>query len=423
MRLKLSILAVALACPLTAFAQDPAPAPAPAESDPAAQPPPPPPPPAPMEPMPPPPPMEPMPPPPPVESAPAIAAGAMPNLKWEGLVDSYYMYKLTGDSLSEAPGSRQFDTVANSFTLSYAKLAVQMDADPVGFRIDFGYGHTGTIINGASLAGSGPMNAASLYNSGFIVQQAYATARFGALTLDAGKFVTTAGAEVIESNKNWLYSRSFLFYNIPLLHTGLRATVKPSDSISLQASLVNGGGATNNDPDNNTWKTLGLSLGLTPMEGTSVALTSYIGKDGDSLDDGNPTTPVPGQGDVTVLIDLVASQTVSDVFGLNLNVDYFKGNGDDMWWGAALMGRLALSEALYLALRGEFASVKTGNAAGSTDTTNLYEGTLMLGLPVGSNYEIRLEARGDFADAEIYSKGAEAKKNQFTGTAAFLAYF
>ena len=31
------------------------------------------------------------------------------------------------------------------------------------------------------------------------------------LTLDFGKFYTTAGAEVIEANKNWLYSRSILF--------------------------------------------------------------------------------------------------------------------------------------------------------------------------------------------------------------------
>jgi len=55
------------------------------------------------------------------------------------------------------------------------------------------------------------------------VQQAFATVKATKwLTVDAGRFVTTASAEVIESNKNWLYSRSMLFYGVPLLHTGLR---------------------------------------------------------------------------------------------------------------------------------------------------------------------------------------------------------
>jgi hypothetical protein len=58
---------------------------------------------------------------------------------------------------------------------------------------------------------------------GFLVQQAYAEVKPEAhISIDAGKFVTSASAEVIESNKNWLYSRSLLFTGVPLLHTGLR---------------------------------------------------------------------------------------------------------------------------------------------------------------------------------------------------------
>ena len=37
--------------------------------------------------------------------------------------------------------------------------------------------------------------------------------------------------------------------------------------------------------------------------------------------------------------------------------------------------------------------------------------------------EIRLELRGDFANEDIFAKGTEAKGNQMTGLAAFLAYF
>jgi hypothetical protein len=186
--------------------------------------------------------------------------------------------------------------------------------------------------------------------------------------------------------------------------------------ISIQGAVTNGG-ATNNDPDNNSFKTIGLSLGITPPEtGTSIALTSYIGKEG----------PQGTQGDVTFLVDLVASQTITETFGLNLNVDYFK-LGEELWWaGAALMGRLSLTDMAYLALRGEFMMSKNGGYYNLVPTgdLNLFEGTLMLGLPMGSNYEIRLEVRGDFVSEDgILNKGAESKKNQFTGLAAFLAYF
>jgi hypothetical protein len=422
MRLKLSALAfaqVVIVCnvvPLNAFAQDPAP-PVEAPSDPSAQPPPPPPPPppAPMEPVPPPPPADVPPPPPGAGDAPAGG----PALKWEGLVDTYYLYKFSGDSTVEDPSFRAFDTLGNTFTLGYAKLALQMDADPVGLRVDFGYGQVGAIINGFSKAGSDDAtaaNAALLYGSAFIVQQAYATAKFGIATLDAGKFNTTAGAEVTESNRNWLYSRSFLFNAIPALHTGLRLTIKPTDIVTVQASVVNGG-TLNNDPDNNAFKTIGLSLGIAPAPSTSIALTSYIGKEG----------PQGNQGDVQALVDLVVSQGFGDAFALNLNFDYYKsaGDGDPYWLGAALMGKISAAEMLYIALRGEWVYSKNGGygLVLPTDKFSIYEGTVMAGIPVGANYELRLEVRGDFSNKELFAKGSEMKKNQFTGLAAFLAFF
>ena len=115
-----------------------------------------------------------------------------------------------------------------------------------------------------------------LYGSGFIVQQAFASITWGQLTLDFGKFTTTAGAEVIESNKNWLYSRSLLFFGIPLLHTGARANFKASDQLTIQASVVNGW---NNDPDNNGDKTFGLSANITPSSMLNVIATTYFGNE------------------------------------------------------------------------------------------------------------------------------------------------
>jgi hypothetical protein len=391
--------------PTASLAQDPAPVP---PVDPEPPPPLPPPPPAP------PPVVDPGAPPPidlpvpPLESA--GAASVLANLKWEGLVDSYYLYKLSGQSSVEDPNFRVFDTLGNTFTLAYAKLALQMDADPVGLRIDFGYGQVGSIINKLSQMGSDPLPATALYAGAFIVQQAFATARFGIATFDAGKFNTTAGAEVTEANRNWLYSRSLLFNGIPALHTGLRLTLKPTETVSLQASLVNGG-ATNNDPDNNAWKTLGLSLGFTPTASTSLALTGYFGKEG----------PAQDQGNMKMLLDLVAGQSFGERVAVNLNLDYYK-DRSAYWIGAALMGRFVLTELLYVALRTEALATRKGGYVVTQDL-NFFEATLQAGLPVGSNYEVRLELRGDSSNLDVFRHGLDERSYQLTGLAAFLASF
>ena len=61
------------------------------------------------------------------------------------------------------------------------------------------------------------------------IEQAYISfkpAQAKGLQLDFGKFVTAAGAEVIETKDNWNYSRSLLFsWAIPYYHFGLRAVM------------------------------------------------------------------------------------------------------------------------------------------------------------------------------------------------------
>jgi hypothetical protein len=407
MRFKLTTLALALLVPVSAFAQDPAPVP---PAPPVAAP----------EPLPPP------PPPPQIEAAPApapapapaeaAAPAAGPTIKWEGLVDSYYMYNFTGDPSTQDPIGRAYDTQANSFTLAYAKLGVGADMGVAAARLDIGFGQTAAIVNGGSLAGSdvpgamGPSATASqLYIPAILVEQAYGSLKLGDMfTLDAGKFNTSAGSEVIPSNKNWLYSRSLLFNGITVNHTGLRGTLAASKELTIQASVVNGW---NNDPDNNGDKTFGLSLLVTPVEGTFLGVNTYIGKE---------TTTGGTPSDTTVLVDVVANQALGADFQLNLNFDYFK-LGENNWWGLALMGKLNLGPGAYLAARGEYVKSK-GSYLALVDTA-VYEGTLCLGLPFGSNYELRIEGRGDFSDKEIFKKGAEVKKNQITGTAAFLAFF
>lgn len=346
----------------------------------------------------------------------APAASPSITFGWEALVDAYYLFNFTGDPKAQAPIARQFDTTANNFALNYAKLGAHADTDLVSLRLDLGAGHTAAAVNGSSaaLSAGAPSDASLLYGNGFLVQQAFATVRLlPQVSLDAGKFVTSAGAEVIESNKNWLYSRSLLFFGIPLLHTGLRLNVAAlgtlaSPELVLSLKLVNGW---NNDPDINSDKTYGLNITYTPSAlGLTAAATTYVGKE------------ASGQK-TQFLVDGVLTKDFGSLsFGVNL--DYFK--LDTVHWiGVAAMGRFILNDSFNLALRGEYINSKNGYAysgVGGLDGS-LYEVTGQGTWTVAKHYELRLEFRADMSDKEIFSKGSTPRKNQVTGLLAALAYF
>ena len=134
-------------------------------------------------------------------------------------VDTYYGYFFNKPS-GNVP-LRNFDTKHNTFSLSLVELTAEQKvttANRLGFRLDLQAGRTADLVNAFE-----PGGLEFLKN----VEQAYGSYLFGSkLQIDAGKFVTPAGAEVIETKDNWNYSRSLLFaLAIPYYHAGVRATV------------------------------------------------------------------------------------------------------------------------------------------------------------------------------------------------------
>jgi hypothetical protein len=399
MRLRLSAFAIAVLTPLAAFAQEPPPA-APAAAPPAEVP------------------AAPAPAPAAEAAAPAAApapvAAAAPAKSWkdlvtiDGLVDAYYMAYLNppsgpGNSLTPT-ANRQFDVNSNTFTLNYAKLGIGVNADNVGLRIDMGYGAMGNLINGFPGPGIAPVGSPAALGAPFVVQQAYATLTpVDNLTIDFGKFVTTAGAEVIEANKNWLYSRSLLFFNIPLVHTGLRAGYKVNDMVSVQGSVVNGWNGQGFEVDTNSNKTFGASASITAPNGLSVIPTIYFGKEFASTS-------------WRFLGDLVAAYTMGPL-GLNFNFDFVKDSniGPNPFFGVAGMGRYSVNDHFAGTLRGEFTSTKS--AAGAK--AQAWEVTLGGAVPMAGRFEFRPEFRYDGSDQTILN----GKKSQLTLLGAFLAWF
>ena len=96
----------------------------------------------------------------------------------------------------------------------------------VGFRLDLTGGPASALVNALEPGEAGYLQT---------FQQAYVSylAPVGSgLQIDAGKFVTPAGAETIETRDNWNYSRSFLFaLAIPYYHMGVRTAYRVNASM------------------------------------------------------------------------------------------------------------------------------------------------------------------------------------------------
>src|SRR3990172_7324956 len=165
-----------------------------------------------------------------------------------GFVDAYYSKNFAQPS-TRTNKLRNFDIAENQFNLSLAELVVQKKAAPVGFRFDLDFGSTNDLVQ--------PGNASTMA----VLQQGYFTAVIPVgegLTLDAGKFATHMGNEVIESKDNWNYSRSYLFaWAIPYYHTGIRLMYPVSSDFTAGLHVVNGW---NSGADNNDFKSVGLTL-------------------------------------------------------------------------------------------------------------------------------------------------------------------
>ncbi len=347
------------------------------------------------------------PPPPPA----AAAAATPPPSAWtQHGVDIYLLGDGYGDLNFNHPSSGynnlyNFDDKANQLKVNFAKISLEKASGMFGFRFDAGVGRTLDVI---SAADDGPEGMKYL-------EQAYGEfrpAHAHGIQIDFGKFVTSAGAEVIESNSNWNYSRSILFaWAIPYYHFGVRATIPINKTFSAGVQLVNGW---NSVGDNNGIKTLGL-VGVVTAKKAVWTTTLYTGPQREGLFTAHRN-----------LIDSVVVLTPNDKSSYYVNVDY----GDDRqpggirqkWAGVAGAARFQLNKVFAFAPRAEiytdFDGFNTGVAQSVKEVTLTGEAKLHEGLLA------RLEYRHDNSDKPYFDRGAGymVSNNQNTLTLGLIAF-
>ena len=288
----------------------------------------------------------------------------------------------------------QFDTKHDSFQLDQAGLMIAYQPkEGFGAVVDLIAGEDARILHAAEDGN----------DNSFDVRQAFVQYATGSLTVMAGKFVTLAGAEVINPALNTNFSRSLLFFNEPLTHTGLRATYAVSDTFTVTGGVNNGWNATSTSYGSKTGE---VGFGWTPNKTFSLLGAAYFGK----------TDPGFGGNDsMKTLFDFVATYNATSSLSFILNVDINKldnalGIGQDAKWnGIAGYVNYAINDQWRVSVRAEYLDDKDGFLTGSQQ--KLKEGTVTFGYSPVKSFELRLEARVDKADKDSFFKTRDALAN------------
>ena len=334
---------------------------------------------------------------PPPTSAPTGLAGLLGPTTISGFVDTYYGYN------SNQPSGRvnqyhNFDINSGQFGLNMLELVADKTPDAtasrVGYHIALGFGQAINQIN-ATEPGPGFPGVTTTTNFDQYLKEGYLEylAPVGkGLQINVGKFVTPAGAEVIESKDNWNYTRGILFaWAIPYFHYGVSGKYTFNSKFALTGYLVNGW---NNSVDNNSGKTTGFSAAWTPNSKFTLIQNYLVGPE--QLD---------FNGNFRHLYDTVLIYNPTPKLSLMANYDYGHDHVQNSlssvhWSGIAGYIKYAMNDKWTLAGRGEYFNDHDGFETGATQ--NLSEFTFTLQRMLAAKIISRLEFRRDMSSADVF---------------------
>ncbi|MHB8813037.1 MAG: outer membrane beta-barrel protein [Steroidobacteraceae bacterium] len=306
-----------------------------------------------------------------------------------GITESGYVAASYYDS-SGYNTDHQFDTSHDTFQLDEAglQLAYQPKSG-FGAVVDVIAGEDAKIVDAAESAGASA--------NSFDILQGFAQYVTGPLTIQAGKFTTLAGAEVIAPTGNTNFSRSLLFFAEPMTHTGLRATYSVTDTLSVIVGVNNGWNYTKVSYGSKTGE---LGVAFNPNKFFSLTAQLYAGKD-------------PIYGAERTLVDTVATFNATSALSFVVSYDWGKQETSTAtpgtltggnWDGVAGYVNYQLNSLWRVSLRGEYLDDKDGTTLVTGARQNLKEATLTFGYDPVASFELRLEGRYDTSSEPTFLK-------------------
>jgi hypothetical protein len=331
-------------------------------------------------------------------------------------LDAYFVHNFddprTGENVL-----REFDFKSDALTLSYLRLTLAHRPDPVGFRLDAGFGATADVYRRQDPAS---VEHPDLARATSFVGQAFVSVLVPlerTIELDAGKFATPVGLEDNESLGNWAYSRSLLYsWAEPSLHTGVRATSQVASTLALSLFWLNGWNS--GVVDGNDMRAFAVAATLRPSAAVEGALV-YMG----GLE--RPPTALAGPLAFRNLLDGYLTAWLSERVGCALTADlgHDRADGGVTWWGIG--GALRFQGLPWLAgsVRGEYFSDRSGFMTGTPQAVAEVTATVEARADPGlGRWLARLEYRHDRSTAPVFDAAVPAALSfQDTLTLALLA--
>ena len=326
------------------------------------------------------------------------------TISFNGLVSTSYVVNVNAPA-SGTNQFRVFDSSDRTIALDVVELVVQRPVSQpgdAGFRVDLTFGTSVPRVTAAL----GLFRDGSGQAGDFDVQQAflsYVVPAGRGVRVDAGKFVTHIGYEVIEGygGINDDHSRGLLFgYAEPFTHAGLRVSYPFSDRVSARLLVVNGW---DDARDNNSGKSIGAQVAVTPSSRVSV-MANYLGGPEQANNNSN----------LRHLLDLAATVKAAPALTLTANYDYgheaavtrlpTAGGGvrDSAWQGLAGYARYALSGRTAVTLRGEWFDDPQGARTGFVQTLN--EITVTPEFRPRPSLILRGDLRRDWSDRAVFER-------------------
>jgi hypothetical protein len=344
-------------------------------------------------------------------AAPEPAFLAKSKISVSGIVDGYYDYD-HNDPDSGNTQIRNFDIRANTVSLTEAKIVLAHDPAPLGIRVDIGLGSALQVMHPANPSGTGLKYVEQMFVSA-------KPARLKGFQADFGQFVTSAGAEVIESADNWNYSRSLLFaLAIPYYHFGLRASMPVTTTTTVGVQVVQGW---NNIFDNNSGKTVGLT-GVQSKKYYTLSGNYYFGPENNNTDHGYRNL-----FDTTLLLTPTGKLNayINYDYGQNRNANTANTGTADLvhWQGIAGAAHLQATSKITATVRAEYFSDNNGFSTGTAQKLN--EVTLTGDYLVHPGILARAEYRHDHSDHDFFDNNhiPASVQGQSTFEISLIAFF
>ncbi len=338
---------------------------------------------------------------PPAAPAPAAAAAPAtppaPPPKYGGFVFSGLIDGYITDNTDHPPSGldalQNFDIINGQPELSLIKFTVDKSDSVFGFHFDVGTGETMRLIHAGDPAAQ-QHKALRYFEQDYVILKPKNT---HGTEIDFGTFVTSAGAEVIEANSNFNYSRSLLFaWAIPYYHFGLKVATPVNKVLTLGFQVVN---PWNEIDGPHRFSNIGLTAAVT--KGIYTWNTNYY------VGPNNPVALGVPSGGVRNLFDSTLQVAPNDKFTFYVNGDYGRNNnpvggGHTNWEGIAFATKYQLFKKDAIAGRAEYFKDPQGYATGTVQS--LGEFTLTNEYKLSDMFITRLEVRHDISSTDFFPK-------------------